>query len=360
MRKIWLKAALGIGTAALLTACATTSVLGKNNDEYTPKAERTEAATEPVTEEVVEIVLKDPDESVEIMPYYTKFRLPGVSHALFGFTNEKGETQYLAYGEIEKTKEAGFLVTQPHKEKKASQYELEIVSKKFIDHAKEKPGTPEPSDGKYNLTKLKKTWKPVPEYENLFYFEAKEGEYQFRRWAKLGELTHFFPTDDTGALILGGLPDTVEIDGQWVDILRLDPMTFAFIPPPEEEETEATEVEEETEWTEPEDEEEPAWTPPRTEEPWSPPRTEAPWTPPRTEAPQTDPPRTEPPRTEPPQTEPPQTEPPRTEAPVTEPVRTEPPEPGEEWNPVPSQPDEYTEWTEEATEWYEEYLDQTP
>ena len=39
---------------ALLTACATTSVLGKNNDEYTPKAERTEAATEPVTEEVVE------------------------------------------------------------------------------------------------------------------------------------------------------------------------------------------------------------------------------------------------------------------------------------------------------------------
>lgn len=308
----------GLAVALLLSACTTTTVSGTNNEKYkTEKAAVTEA---PVTEAPKdEFVFMTPKED-EIPPFYWKVRVPGVKPYLFAFSDSEGMTQLRVFGRMKNGEDRGFYPVRVEKESDLL-CAIEEIAKKRIEIHEEKPGTPRREDRRPAAAEgpgLR--WNEAPEGNGLYYLKDRNGEYQFRRWAMLGEQTGFYPCNDGGILIAGGIPDAVRIEDEWVQVRILNPLTFAYTPQIEE-----PEVEEEVIIHPPETEEV------RTEAPWTEaPRTEAPWTEaPVTEAPVTEPeetePVTEPPETEPPETEPEETEPEETE-PVTEPPETEPPE----------------------------------
>lgn len=348
------------GLALLLTACATTSVAGKNNEAYdSEEAASEEAAAKGQKDEVKKIIFKVPDKTVKLQPYYFAINLPGIKPTIYAFSDDKGEIQYRAYAYSEVEEKDGFFAVTIQPVKDSPDYSFDLADEQFVKHEDEKPGIPITQDDKMpESVVFKDRWMPVKEMKNLHAFPANNGEYNYRRWASLGENEAFYPSNDIGIMIRGGLPDAVKIGDEWIDVAVLNALTFprvASVPELPEEETEATEELTEAARTEQEDTEVRYVEPVRTE-PWrtDPPRTEAPRTEPRTEAPRTDPPRTErpkteAPRTEAPRTEAPRTEPPRTEPPRTEPPQTEPPETEPTWTPPEwTEPPEETEpeWTE--------------
>lgn len=316
MRRKARKILIGVGITFLLTACVTTTVPGKNNEEYSEKTMVTEQVPTPVHKPASKLTLQNPKAAAEIPVYYSKFRLPGIPTILYGFTNENGTTDFRVYAMNSGTMETGFVSVDIQRKGEMPIYLMRIDKEEFIDPKDDKPGTPLKLDSETNLSKLKDHWLQTPDIENMYCFRAKNGEYQFRRWARSGEYNHFYPANNMGVMILGGLPDAVLVEEKWVEIRILNPMTFPYEIPEEDTETRVPEEIEIIE-TEPDTETE-TWIPPDTEPEWIEPE--------RTEPEQTEPVWTEPPETEPEVTEPEITEPPETEPPVTESPSTEDPD----------------------------------
>ena len=292
------------------SGCTQTTVVGTGNEKYRTETEPPQEVTE-MTEEAVEHMIYLHPRKEEIPPHYFKVRIPGVKSILYVFSDENGDSQFRVFGRMSGQDERGFYPVTLTPDN-AILYKMELAGHEMVDLKEEKPGTPKRlKDKTPPEEKVLPHWLPADDGGHLYHIRDKNGEYQFRQWAKLGDHEDFYPANDRGILLRGGIPDAVKVGDKWVAIRIMNPMTFAY----EGEETEEDEPEEVI------------ISAPRTEEPdvYVPdpgtPSTE----PPATEPPATEPPETEPPVTEPPETEP-VTEPPETEPPETEPPETEPPE----------------------------------
>lgn len=327
MRKLRIGALLFIGSLLLLAGCAITSVSGKNNQAYITESPKSEVPkTEPInprTEIAAGMRFINPKESHLVPAYYAKVRLPGIEPFVYAFTTQTGEQNFRVYAEEVVSGRTGFLEAEIHMDpKRNGRYQLKADGT-FIDAKVDKPGQPiaKSADDPDQDKPIRDHWLREDGADALYSFRTKNKLFQYRRWAQIGPHEGFYPCNNVGVLILGGIPDAVYIDGKWVNVRILNPMTFAG------RDTEETVPEVIIRDPEPTD---PQTDPPRTE----PVRTEPPYVAPDTEPPVTDPvtepaPETEDPDTDDVVTEPPSTEP-NTEEPTTEPPSDESEEISEE------------------------------
>lgn len=137
------------GLALLLTACATTSVAGKNNEAYdSEEAASEEAAAKGQKDEVKKIIFKVPDKKVKLPPYYFAINLPGIKPTIYAFSDDKGEIQYRAYAYSEVEEKDGFFAVSILPVKDSTEYTFELAEESFVNYDDEKPGIPKPEDDK--------------------------------------------------------------------------------------------------------------------------------------------------------------------------------------------------------------------
>lgn len=216
--------------AVILTACRTTTVTGKQNEKYEPP--KTEAVHTEMTEESTERHFTYTQPLPQDVPeFYTKIRLPGVKPILYAYSDEAGAVRYYVFGRFND----GY---DDFHEIALRKVDAEVEYTLLLENALEKPnpGRPRSTGEAVDSRQVLAHWQPVEGRNNTYFFIDENGEYLYRRWAAIGDVTGFYPCSDYGVLILGGIPDQVKISDQYILAKVIDPVTFV------KEEPEDTEI----------------------------------------------------------------------------------------------------------------------